>query len=97
MFDGLMTSLIKQGMNPIALAVTSLKDPQALALVNHTLKQSNAKLVLSSLGFASNKVDAPSLSSAPTQFNLPIEGDLLCYNWFCLPPLMMHGVSINKV
>ena len=76
MFDGLMTSLIKQGMNPIALAVTSLKDPHALALVNHTLKQSNAKLVLSSLGFASNKVDAPSLSSAPTQFNLPIEGDL---------------------
>ncbi|MFQ3310360.1 MAG: cobaltochelatase CobN [Candidatus Paceibacteria bacterium] len=76
MFDGLMASLVEQGMNPIALAITSLKDPQALALVNHTLKQSNTKLVLSSLGFASNKVDAPSLSSAPTQFNLPIEGDI---------------------
>ena len=76
MFDGLMAGLIKQGMNPIALAITSLKDPQALALVNHTLKQSNTKLVLSSLGFASNKVDAPSLSSSPTQFKLPIEGDI---------------------
>ena len=76
MFDGLMASLVSQGMNPIALAVTSLKDPQALALVNHTLKQSNSKLVLSSLGFASNKVDAPSLSSSPTHFKLPIEGDI---------------------
>jgi len=76
MFDGLMASLVEQGMNPIALAVTSLKDAQALALVNHTLKQSNTKLVLSSLGFASNKVDAPSLSSAPTHFKLPIEGDI---------------------
>ena len=45
MFDGLMASLIAQGMNPIALAVTSLKDPQALALVNHTIKQSNPKSV----------------------------------------------------
>ena len=53
-----------------------LKIPQALALVNHTLKQSTPQLVLSSLGFASNKVDAPSLSSAPTQFNLPIKGDI---------------------
>ena len=76
MFDGLMTSLVEQGMNPIALAITSLKDPQALALVNHTIKQCNTKLVLSSLGFASNKVDAPSLSSSPTQFKLPIEGDI---------------------
>ena len=76
MFDGLMAGLVKQGMNPIALAITSLKDPQALALVNHTLKQSNTKLVLSSLGFASNKVDAPGLSSSPTQFKLPIEGDI---------------------
>ena len=76
MFDGLMASLVEQGMNPIALALTSLKNPHALALVNHTLKQTNAQLVLSSLGFASNKVDAPSLSSAPTQFNLPIKGDI---------------------
>lgn len=76
MFDGLMAGLVKQGMNPIALAVTSLKDPQAKALVNHTLKQSNTKLVLSSLGFASNKVEAPSLSSSPTQFKLPIDGDI---------------------
>jgi len=76
MFDGLMASLVEQGMNPIALAITSLKDPQALALVNHTIKQCNTKLVLSSLGFASNKVDAPSLSSSPTQFKLPIEGDI---------------------
>lgn len=76
MFDGLMAGLVEQGMNPIALAITSLKDPQALALVNHTIKQSNTKLVLSSLGFASNKVDAPSLSSSPTQFKLPIEGDI---------------------
>ena len=76
MFDGLMASLVKQGMNPVALAITSLKDPHALALVNHTLKQSDTQLVLSSLGFASNKVDAPSLSSAPTQFSLPIKGKI---------------------
>ena len=76
MFDGLMAGLIKQGMNPIALAITSLKDPQTLALVNYTLKQCNTKLVLSSLGFASNKVESPSLSSSPTQFKLPIEGDI---------------------
>ena len=76
MFDGLITSLIEQGMNPIALAVTSLKSPEALALVNHTITECDAKLVLSSLGFSSNKVDAPSLSSAPTQFKLPIESKI---------------------
>lgn len=76
MFDGLIEALIAQGLNPIALAITSLKDAQALALVNHTIKQTNTKLVLSSLGFSSNKVDAPSLSSSPTQFSLPIEGNI---------------------
>ena len=72
MFDDLLSAFEKAGMNPIALAVSSLKDTDAQALINHTIKSIDASLVISTLSFANNKVDAPDLSSAPTQYELAI-------------------------
>lgn len=73
MFDGMLQALEQAGLNPIALAITSLKDPAAKQLINHTIEQVDASLVISSLGFANNRVDAPGLSSQPTHYELPIE------------------------
>ncbi|MDP6189380.1 MAG: cobaltochelatase subunit CobN, partial [Gammaproteobacteria bacterium] len=73
MFDGLLHCLQQAGLNPLALAITSLKDPTAKALINHTIEQVNASLVISSLGFANNRVDAPDLSSSPSHYQLPID------------------------
>jgi cobaltochelatase CobN len=73
MFDGLLQSLEEAGLNPLALAITSLKDTTAQALINHTIEQVNASLVISSLGFANNRVDAPDVSSSPSHYKLPIE------------------------
>ncbi len=72
MFDGLLSALEDAGLNPIALAITSLKDPVAKALINHTIEAVDARLVVSSLGFANNRVDAPELSAEPSHYNLPI-------------------------
>lgn len=73
MFDGMLKALQAAGLNPVALAITSLKDPSAKELINHTIEQIDAKLVISSLGFANNRVDAPGLSSEPSHYQLPIE------------------------
>ncbi|MCP4789242.1 MAG: cobaltochelatase subunit CobN [Gammaproteobacteria bacterium] len=72
MFDGLLSALEDAGLNPIALAITSLKDPVAKALINHTIEAVDARLVVSSLGFANNRVDTPELSAEPSHYNLPI-------------------------
>ena len=72
MFDGLLSALGDAGLNPIALAITSLKDPVAKALINHTIEAVDARLVVSSLGFANNRVDTPELSAEPSHYNLPI-------------------------
>ena len=72
-FDGLMSALQAQGLNPVAVAIASLKDDESVALVNHLAEQHDARLIINTTGFASNRVDSPDLSSEPTEFASPFE------------------------
>ncbi|OMH33551.1 cobaltochelatase subunit CobN [Motiliproteus sp. MSK22-1] len=71
MFDELIVELEAQQLNPLPIAIASLKDAESLALVNALLEQSNAQLIINTTGFASNTVASPDLSSEPTEFYSP--------------------------
>ena len=71
MFDQLIAELELQGINPLPIAIASLKDAESLALVNALLEQSQASLIINSTGFASNTVASPDLCSQPSEFYSP--------------------------
>ncbi|PWQ95557.1 cobaltochelatase subunit CobN [Leucothrix arctica] len=71
MFDQLITQLEAHGLQPLPIAVASLKDPESIALVNALIEQSDAKIILNTTGFASNTVASPDLSAEPTTFQSP--------------------------
>ncbi len=71
MFDQLIAALESAGINPLPIAIASLKDPESLALVNALLLQSDARLIVNTTGFASQTVNSPGLSAEPTQFHSP--------------------------
>lgn len=57
--DGLIEQLQQQGLDPLPLAVTSLKDPTSLALLQHLVAQTAASVVLNTTSFAVNRGEAP--------------------------------------
>ncbi|MFT5721951.1 MAG: cobaltochelatase CobN [Motiliproteus sp.] len=71
MFDGLIAELERQRLNPLPIAVASLKDAESMTLVNALVTETRATLILNTTGFASNTVASPELSSAPTAFFSP--------------------------
>ena len=71
MFDQLIAQLRAAGLHPLPLAIASLKDQQSIALVNNLLVRANVKLILNTTGFASNRSQAPELSSQPSEFISP--------------------------
>ena len=71
MFDQLIEALEAAGINPLPIAIASLKDAESLALVNALLTQSGARLIVNSTGFASQTVNSPGLSAEPTRFQSP--------------------------
>ncbi|MBN3561688.1 cobaltochelatase subunit CobN [Aliamphritea spongicola] len=76
MFDHLIDVLRSEGLNPLPLAIASLKDPESMALVNALLEQSDAKLILNTTGFASNTVASPDLCSQPSEFYSPFSREV---------------------
>ena len=76
MFDALIAVLEAEGLQPLPIAITSLKDPESLVLVNALIEQSAAKLIINTTGFASNTVSSPDLSSEPTKFLSPFKKEL---------------------
>ena len=54
MFDDLIDCIRSQQLNPLPIAIGSLKDPDALGLINHFIDTTKAKIVLNTTGFASN-------------------------------------------
>ncbi|NRB40517.1 MAG: cobaltochelatase subunit CobN [Pseudomonadales bacterium] len=68
MFDELIVILEQQGLQVLPVAITSLKDPESIALVNALIEQANARLIINTTGFSSNRVDCPDLASQPTNF-----------------------------
>ncbi len=76
MFDELITLLEAQGLQPLPIAIASLKDPESLMLVNALMETSQARLIINTTGFASTRVTAPDLSAEPTNFQSPFERDI---------------------
>lgn len=72
MFDGLIGILEEAGLQPLPIAIASLKDAESVVLVNALIEQANAQLIINTTGFSSNVVDAPDLSSTPTAYRSPI-------------------------
>lgn len=69
MFDDLIASLQAQGLYPLPVAVTSLKDAASLAFVNNLIERTRAALIVNTTGFAINRVSSPDLSSEPSVFD----------------------------
>ncbi|ROS04884.1 cobaltochelatase CobN subunit [Sinobacterium caligoides] len=76
MFDELIQSLEQQQQNVLPIAIASLKDDESMTLINTLVEQIDAKLIINTTGFASNRVDSPGLSSSPTAFSSPFERPL---------------------
>jgi len=72
MFDGLIRTLEEAGLQPLPIAIASLKDAESVVLVNALIEQSNAQLMINTTGFSSNVVDAPDVSSTPSVYRSPI-------------------------
>lgn len=71
MFDALINGLENQGLKPLPVAISSLKNLESLALVNDLLVKSNTSIILNTTGFASNTVSNAALASQPTHFSSP--------------------------
>ena len=76
MFDMLIARLLKAGLQPVPIAVASLKEVAVMERVNEWLKRSGAALVLNTTGFACNRVSAPELSNQPSDFLSPFGLDI---------------------
>lgn len=68
MFDGLLEVMEQEGLVPLAIAVSSLKDDVSVGLIETLAEQTNAKVILNTTGFAANRVGSPDLASEPTDF-----------------------------
>lgn len=75
-FDALIQILEQQGLQPLPIAIASLKDPESLALVNALLEQTQAKLIINTTGFSSNRVGSPDLSAEPLSFESPFSRNI---------------------
>ncbi|MEG3754110.1 cobaltochelatase subunit CobN [Psychromonas arctica] len=76
MFDQLIELMSENGLNPLPIVISSLKDPQAMKVVNALLVEHDCRLILNSTGFASNTVSTPGLSSQPNSFTRLFDLDI---------------------
>ncbi|WP_025565691.1 cobaltochelatase subunit CobN [Psychromonas sp. SP041] len=68
MFDQFIELMSANGLNPLPIVISSLKDEQAMSVVNQLLSAHDCRLILNSTGFAANTVSSPGLSSQPNSF-----------------------------
>ena len=68
MFEQFIELMANNGLNPLPIVISSLKDPEAMATVNQLLVEHDCRLILNSTGFAANTVSSPGLSSQPNSF-----------------------------
>jgi len=71
MFDQLITCIEQQGMKPLPIAISSLRDNESITLVNNLLEQTQASIIINSTGFSCNRAASPDLSSQPSEFVSP--------------------------
>lgn len=71
MFDGIIAEMEHQGLNPLPIALTSLKDDEAISLTNWLIEQSNSCLILNTTGFAANNLARDEQQILPNLPNFP--------------------------
>ncbi|MEX1082018.1 MAG: cobaltochelatase subunit CobN [Halofilum sp. (in: g-proteobacteria)] len=76
MFDGLIDVLIEQGLNPLPVAVSSLKERECLDQVESLIECAGAAIVLNTTGFALQATDTAALSSAAGGVTPPLRHDV---------------------
>jgi len=76
MFDGLIAIVEQQGLNPLPIAISSLRDPESLSLINQLLSQTDASIIINTTGFSCHRAPAPDLSSEPSSFQSPFVLDI---------------------
>lgn len=68
MFEALFEVIEAEGLKPLPIAVSSLKDEESISFVNEILLETDARLIINTTSFACNTVSAPDLSSDPSTF-----------------------------
>ncbi|OHV11870.1 cobaltochelatase subunit CobN [Kushneria phosphatilytica] len=76
MFDALIETMIAGGLNPLPIAVASLKEPLCLETVDDLIEQANADIMLNATGFALSGTVNASLSSTPSDYRHPFQREL---------------------
>ncbi|MCL6417086.1 cobaltochelatase subunit CobN [Aestuariirhabdus sp. Z084] len=74
-FDQLIEEICSQSLNPLPLAVASLKEDECLALVNHLCQQNEIAVIINTTGFSLNNQGNAALSSQPMTETVAIESD----------------------
>ncbi len=67
-FDALIAGLQAQGLNPLPIALTSLKEPLCLEVVETLCRETRVKVILNTTGF--------SLSATETPLERPLQADV---------------------
>ncbi|WP_394182485.1 cobaltochelatase subunit CobN [Marinomonas posidonica] len=75
-FDDLIDVLKAQGLQPLTIAVNSLKDDVAIQLIDTLIEKSQTKVILNTTGFAANRAASPDLSSNPSDFQSPFGANI---------------------
>ncbi len=68
MFDELVTLIQDASLNVLPVAVSSLKDKSVIALINHWITETKARVVLNTTGFASHFCDNETQASSPSVY-----------------------------
>jgi cobaltochelatase CobN len=76
MFDDLVSVLVEAGMNPLPVAVASLKEPACLEAVDHFAHAAGAGVVLNTTGFALAPTSNTESASDPGPGRSPFGHDL---------------------
>ncbi|MCO4785952.1 MAG: cobaltochelatase subunit CobN [Marinomonas atlantica] len=67
-FCDLSSILLEQGVIPLQVALSSLKDAVSTELVESLIDRSEATIILNCTGFSANRACSPDLASEPTEF-----------------------------
>lgn len=63
-FQHLCERLLQQGLNPLPLALLSLKDELCVSTLQHLCRDSNVRLILNTTAFSQGNIDTPDAQSA---------------------------------
>ncbi|CUB02636.1 cobaltochelatase subunit CobN [Marinomonas fungiae] len=75
-FTELSNILLEQGVVPLEIALSSLKDAFSLELINRLAERADARVILNCTGFSANRAGSPDLASEPTDFQSTFEQPL---------------------